>query len=157
MPSIGAILRMLELHLSKRGRLKRARMRDFAYLRKVVPNRHKMRRGRRQSCKAWSPRKRVRSSPTAARPYGTSKPYARAKVGLDDVHLHDLSHTFASRLVQQGVSLYEVMHLTGHESVSMVQRYAHLAPDFQETAIAALEAFGINRAQPEEGPAANVG
>ena len=56
-----------------------------------------------------------------------------------------------------GVSLYEVMHLTGHKSVSMVQRYAHLAPDFQETAIAALEAFGTNRAQPEDGPAANVG
>ncbi|MAN79671.1 MAG: integrase [Rhodospirillaceae bacterium] len=64
--------------------------------------------------------------------------------GLNDVRFHDLRHTFASRLVQQGVSLYEVMHLTGHKSVSMVQRYAHLAPDFQEEAIAALEAFGTN-------------
>ena len=46
---------------------------------------------------------------------------------------------FASRLVQGGVSLYEVMHLTGHKSLEMVQRYSHLAPDFQEGAIAVLD------------------
>lgn len=87
----------------------------------------------------------------------TSFQRAREKAGLDDVRFHDLRHTFASRLVQQGVSLYEVMHLTVHKSVSMAQRYAHLAPDFQESAIAALEAFGTNRAQPEDEPAENVG
>lgn len=87
----------------------------------------------------------------------TSFQKAREKAGLEDVRFHDLRHTFASRLVQQGVSLYEVMHLTGHKSVSMVQRYAHLAPDFQETAIAALEAFGTNRTQSEETPAAKAG
>jgi len=69
---------------------------------------------------------------------------ARQKAGIDDLRFHDLRHTFASRLVQQGVSLYEVMHLTGHKSVSMVQRYAHLAPDFQERAIAALNVYGHN-------------
>ncbi|MGB0670895.1 MAG: tyrosine-type recombinase/integrase [Rhodospirillales bacterium] len=82
---------------------------------------------------------------------------ARKEAGLEDVRFHDLRHTFASRLVQQGVSLYEVMHLTGHKSVSMVQRYAHLAPDFQEAAIRALEAFGTKRAQPANQPLENVG
>ncbi|MBF0251665.1 MAG: site-specific integrase [Alphaproteobacteria bacterium] len=72
---------------------------------------------------------------------------ARKRAGLEDVRFHDLRHTFASRLVQQGVSLYEVMHLTGHKSFSMVQRYAHLAPDFQERAIAALNAYGTVSAQ----------
>lgn len=72
---------------------------------------------------------------------------ARKRAGLEDVRFHDLRHTFASRLVQLGVSLYEVMHLTGHKSFSMVQRYAHLAPDFQERAIGALNAYGTVSAQ----------
>lgn len=37
--------------------------------------------------------------------------------------------------------LFEVMHLTGHKSLGMVQRYAHLAPDFQEGAIRVLDAY----------------
>ena len=61
----------------------------------------------------------------------TSFDHARTRAGVEDFRFHDLRHTFASRLVQQGVSLYEVMHLTGHKSFEMVQRYAHLAPDFQ--------------------------
>jgi len=72
---------------------------------------------------------------------------ARTRAELEDFRFHDLRHTFASRLVQQGVSLYEVMHLTGHKSFQMVQRYAHLAPDFQERAIGALNAYGTVLAQ----------
>ncbi len=64
---------------------------------------------------------------------------ARRVAGLEDVRFHDLRHTFASRLVQGGVPLYEVMNLTGHKSLSMVQRYAHLAPDFQDAAIRVLD------------------
>ena len=77
---------------------------------------------------------------------------AKELAGIEDFRFHDLRHTFASRLVQQGVSLYEVMHLTGHKSFVMVQRYAHLAPDFQAEAIAKLNGYGTIRAQsPEEG------
>jgi integrase len=77
---------------------------------------------------------------------------ARAKAGLCDARFHDLRHTFASRLVQKGVPLYEVMQLTGHKSLIMVQRYAHLAPEFQERAICALNAYGHDL-----GTVANVG
>ncbi len=66
------------------------------------------------------------------------------RAGIEDFRFHDLRHTFASRLVQAGVPLYEVMNLTGHKSLEMVQRYAHLAPDFQDRAIRALDAFGHN-------------
>ena len=69
---------------------------------------------------------------------------ARKKAGLEDVRFHDLRHTFASRLVQQGLPLYEVMHMTGHKSLVMVQRYSHLAPEFQERAIVALNRYGHN-------------
>ena len=72
----------------------------------------------------------------------TSFDSAREKAGVEDFRFHDLRHTFASRLVQQGIPLYEVMQLTGHKSFQMVQRYAHLAPEFQEKAISALEVYG---------------
>jgi len=78
----------------------------------------------------------------AIRNVDTSFDRARVMAGLEDVRFHDLRHTFASRLVQKGVPLYEVMQLTGHKSLAMVQRYAHLAPDFQERAIDALNTFG---------------
>ncbi|WP_424527729.1 tyrosine-type recombinase/integrase [Sphaerisporangium viridialbum] len=38
-------------------------------------------------------------------------------------------HTAASRLVQDGVPLYDVQALLGHESFATTQRYAHLQPD----------------------------
>ena len=50
------------------------------------------------------------------------------KRALPDVRLHDLRHSFASFLVNQGVSLYVVQGLLGHASPRMTQRYAHLAP-----------------------------
>jgi integrase len=42
---------------------------------------------------------------------------------------HTFRDTFASRLVQAGVSLLKVSHLLGHADVSMTEKYAHLCPD----------------------------
>jgi integrase len=51
-------------------------------------------------------------------------------VGLDaKVHFHSLRHSFASWLVQGGVSLYEVQKLLGHSSLLVTQIYAHLQPE----------------------------
>jgi integrase len=53
----------------------------------------------------------------------------RNKARLDGVRLHDLRHSFASVLVNQGVSLYVVQGLLGHANPRTAQRYAHLAQD----------------------------
>ena len=51
----------------------------------------------------------------------------RRRAGLVDVRLHDLRHSFASILVNKGVSLYVVQNLLGHANARTTQRYAHLA------------------------------
>jgi len=53
----------------------------------------------------------------------------KREAGLEDLHLHDLRHTFASLAINQGASLYEVQKLLGHASSQMTQRYAHLADE----------------------------
>lgn len=45
------------------------------------------------------------------------------------VTMHTLRHSFASKLVKNGVSLFEVSVLLDHSNPKMTQRYAHLAPD----------------------------
>jgi integrase len=48
-----------------------------------------------------------------------------AKIG--HVRIHDLRHTYASWLIQDGIPLAEVGRLMGHVSPVTTQRYAHLA------------------------------
>ena len=55
------------------------------------------------------------------------------------VVFHSLRHTFASRLVQKRVSLYEVKELLGHSDIAMTQRYSHLANDTLRQAVARLD------------------
>lgn len=58
--------------------------------------------------------------------------------GLDHVRLHDLRHTYASWLVQAGVSLQEVQRLLGHASILTTQRYSHLGASQHANVLAVL-------------------
>jgi integrase len=51
----------------------------------------------------------------------------RNKAGLPKLRLHDLRHQFASFLVNNGRTLYEVQKILGHSSHSVTERYAHLS------------------------------
>jgi integrase len=51
----------------------------------------------------------------------------RGSAGLDDVRLHDLRHSYASLLVQAGLSLPIIGRLLGHSQPQTTNRYAHLS------------------------------
>ena len=53
----------------------------------------------------------------------------RARAGLDDVRIHDLQHSFASRALALGESLPVIGKLLGHTQVETTARYAHLTRD----------------------------
>ena len=52
---------------------------------------------------------------------------ARAKAGIPECRLHDLRHTYASKLVRNGVPLLQVARLLGHSTIGLTMRYSHLA------------------------------
>lgn len=60
---------------------------------------------------------------------------ALKRAGIQDYRFHDNRHTWASTLIQNGVSLYELQEMGAWKSAEMVKRYAHLAPEkMQENA-----------------------
>ncbi|MGF6561473.1 integrase [Erwinia aphidicola] len=54
---------------------------------------------------------------------------ALKRAGISDFRFHDLRHTWASWLIQSGVPLSALQEMGGWESIEMVRRYAHLAPN----------------------------
>ncbi len=61
------------------------------------------------------------------------------RTGIDDFRIHDLRHTCAAWLVSAGVPLSEVRDLLGHSTITMTERYAHLAPERVRDAVQMLE------------------
>ncbi|WP_447601037.1 tyrosine-type recombinase/integrase [Nitrospira sp. Nam80] len=64
---------------------------------------------------------------------------ALKRARIDDCRFHDLRHTFATRLVQDGVDLYKVQRLLGHKTPLMTQRYAHHDPESLREGVEVLD------------------
>lgn len=62
------------------------------------------------------------------RPYQFTKVWGdlKKRLGLSELHFHDLRHEAVSRLVEGGLSDQEVASISGHKSMQMLKRYTHL-------------------------------
>ena len=85
----------------------------------------------------------------------------RARAGLDDVRIHDLRHSYASRALALGESLPVIAKLLGHAQVQTTARYTHLTRDAvkdaairvaRDIAEDVLEGHAPDRASVSRGP-----
>lgn len=116
--------RMWRIPLAKSGKARHVPMSDGVVNLLAVMPRH-------QGCEY------VFANPKTHKPYKSffcAWNTARRSVGLGDVRIHDLRHSFASFLINNGRSLYEVQKILGHTQIKTTQRYAHLS---QESLLAA--------------------
>ena len=51
---------------------------------------------------------------------------ACGRAGIEGLHFHDLRHEAVSRLFELGLNPMEVASISGHKTMSMLQRYTHL-------------------------------
>ena len=61
------------------------------------------------------------------------------KAKMKGLRFHDLRHTCASWLINEGVDLYTVGKILGHSGPQTTARYAHLAKDTLERAMEKLK------------------
>jgi integrase len=79
---------------------------------------------------------------------------ALKKSGIEDFRFHDTRHTWASLLIQNGVPKGMIKEMGGWKSDSMVERYAHLAPEHLARHAAVLDEIFLSDSNCLAGPAA---
>jgi len=74
------------------------------------------------------------------KPYHAIRGFRAAcrRAGLTGVTPHGTRHTFATRLVENGVDLRTVQELGGWATLSLIQRYAHVSPSRKADAVEGL-------------------
>lgn len=74
------------------------------------------------------PRKQDDGRVFELRPMSASRAFTRAvrRAGMENIRFHDLRHEATSRLFERGLNVIEVAKITGHKTLSMLDRYTHL-------------------------------
>ncbi|WP_435187452.1 tyrosine-type recombinase/integrase [Pseudothioglobus sp. nBUS_23] len=74
---------------------------------------------------------------TPSKPYVFYKPWRKAveEANLEDFRFHDLRHTTASYLAQNGATLLEIADVLGHKQIEVTKRYAHLCIEHKSSLI----------------------
>ena len=81
----------------------------------------------------------------------------RTRAELEDVRIHDLRHSYASRALALGESLPVIAKLLGHARIQSTARYAHLTRDSVREAAARVAAgIGADILPPRRHPATPV-
>jgi site-specific recombinase XerD len=70
-------------------------------------------------------------------------------LSISDIRLHDLRHTFATWLRQQGVELDVIASQLGHRDLRMTKRYARIAASQVRQAVGGLDVLLLPAALPE--------
>lgn len=93
----------------------------------------------------------VAGGPLAKKSILTRFRAALAAANLDDTHrVHDLRHTFGTRMAAAGVPMRTLQEWMGHRDIATTQRYADYAPSAQEAAYVAA-AFSPRSTGPVQG------
>ena len=70
---------------------------------------------------------------------------ARKAAHIDTVRMHDLRHSFASAMVNSGMTLYDVKEILGHSNIRTTERYAHLSNSRLRQAAGTVSTFYENQ------------
>lgn len=79
---------------------------------------------------------------------------ARALMGMEEVHIHDLRHSMASEMINEGVDLHTVGVVLGHKDTRSTQRYAHLTHRTLAAAVGKIGRKSPHNAAPSTKPKA---
>ena len=63
------------------------------------------------------------------------------RAGLENISVHTLRHTFATRLVENDVHMAVLKEIMGHSSIKTTERYVHAAADLQGQAVNILNKY----------------
>lgn len=93
--------------------------------------------------------------PRTGKPYCIERAWrnARSQADIEDVHFHDLRHTFASYMAMSSATLGDISEALGHKTLNMVKRYAHLADSHTAQVVAGMHAKFLQGKAAQEGGA----